>query len=269
MTLANYHTHTRMCDGNNTPEEMVGEALRQGLKALGFSGHMDQDIHMDFPAYVREVRRLREKYREKLDILVGVELDALYRPETLEGAEYRIGSTHFLDVETELDTGVDVSAENLRALTDQCFGGDPYRMVRAYYALESQVVERTDCSFVGHFDLITRFNDDMRLFDEEDRRYMDPALEAMEALCRKDVPFEINCGAFNRGRKRELYPRQSLLRALHDFGGRILISSDAHDAVHLTGGFDTARERARDAGFREVWYLRHEGNGVQWYEEAL
>ena len=129
--------------------------------------------------------------------------------------------------------------------------------------------DRTDCTFIGHFDLVTRFNDSLHFLDEADPRYTGPALEAMEYLVSRGVPFEINCGAFNRGRKRELYPRQSLLRALHDFGGRILISSDAHDAVHLTGGFDTARERARDAGFREVWYLRHEGNGVQWYAEAL
>ena len=40
------------------------------------------------------------------------------------------------------------------------------------------------------------------------------------------VPFEINCGGVNRGRKAELYPRHELLHALHDFGGEILINSD-------------------------------------------
>ena len=41
---ANYHTHTTFCDGADTPEEVVKEALRLGMTHLGFSGHMDADI---------------------------------------------------------------------------------------------------------------------------------------------------------------------------------------------------------------------------------
>ena len=47
MLRANYHTHTVMCDGSNTAEEMVQQAISLGFEHLGFSGHMDPDIHMD------------------------------------------------------------------------------------------------------------------------------------------------------------------------------------------------------------------------------
>ena len=37
MLKANYHTHTVLCDGKNTAEEMVQRALDLGFKYLGFS----------------------------------------------------------------------------------------------------------------------------------------------------------------------------------------------------------------------------------------
>ena len=39
MRLSNYHTHTVYCDGRDTPEELVLEALRLGCPELGFSEH--------------------------------------------------------------------------------------------------------------------------------------------------------------------------------------------------------------------------------------
>ena len=74
MLKANYHTHTVLCDGKNTAEEMVQRALDLGFKYLGFSGHMDPGVHMDWPTYVAEVRRLQGLYGERLDILMGVDI---------------------------------------------------------------------------------------------------------------------------------------------------------------------------------------------------
>ena len=262
MLKANYHTHTTFCDGDNTAQEMVDRALELGFYHLGFSGHMDEEIHMDWSAYVAEVQRLRAAYADRLDILCGVELDTLYDPACCPGAEYVIGSTHYVDVDVPFGRAIDYSAEVSQRLVDECFGGDWYRMCRAYYELEAQVYDRTRCTFVGHFDLITRFNDDLHAFDEEDPRYVKPALEAMEHLVSQGVSFEINCGAHNRGRKAELYPRRSLLTALHDMGGEIFINSDAHQTGCLNGSFDVAVERARTCGFTHVNVLVHDVHGT-------
>ena len=37
--FSNFHTHTCLCDGKDTPEELVLRALELGCPALGFSGH--------------------------------------------------------------------------------------------------------------------------------------------------------------------------------------------------------------------------------------
>jgi hypothetical protein len=83
MLLANYHTHTTLCDGSDTPEAVAAEANRLGIKHLGFSGHMDPDIHMVWPDYVKAISALKEQYQGRMDILMGVELDNLYDPRLL------------------------------------------------------------------------------------------------------------------------------------------------------------------------------------------
>ena len=39
MTPSSYHTHTTFCDGKDSPEELVLEAIRLGCPEIGFSGH--------------------------------------------------------------------------------------------------------------------------------------------------------------------------------------------------------------------------------------
>ncbi len=134
MINANFHTHTTLCDGRNTPGEMAKAAYDAGLVALGFSGHMDQDVHMDWDAYVAQIRRLQDEYRGRMDILLGVELDTLYDPACCPGAEYRIGSTHFVDLDVPCDTAVDWTPERLETLCLEAFGGNWMALVRVLRA---------------------------------------------------------------------------------------------------------------------------------------
>ena len=79
MLRANFHTHTTLCDGSSTPEEMARRAALLGFTQLGFSGHMDPDNHMDMNLYRNRIHALQEQYRGKIDILMGIELDTISR----------------------------------------------------------------------------------------------------------------------------------------------------------------------------------------------
>ncbi len=261
MLRANYHTHTTLCDGKNTPAEMAEAAYRLGFEQLGFSGHMDPTYHMDFPAYLAEIGRLRAEYAGRMDILAGVELDQRWPAGDVAGAEYIIGSTHFLTGAGGEDAAVDWSFDRSETLCREVYGGDWYRMCAAYFEEEARVYERTGCHIVGHFDLIARFNHEHPAFDETDPRYLTPALAAMEHLAGAGCLFEINCGALNRGRRREPYPAMPLLKALKGFGAGIVITSDAHQAALLNAGFDEAMRRAMACGFTEVCLLAHDTDG--------
>ncbi|MGI6755048.1 MAG: histidinol-phosphatase [Atopobiaceae bacterium] len=262
MLRANFHTHTMLCDGDNTPEEMVEEALAEGFEQLGFSGHMDPDIHMDWPAYIERISGLKKRYADQLDIILGVELDNLFDRTCCPGAEYVIGSTHFLNLPTDEPLSVDSSPEAIVKICNDYFGGDWLLLTKSYYEFEAQVYDRLNCDFIGHFDLVTRFNDELHFVDETSPRYLEPALDAMDYLVSQDVMFEINCGAYNRGRKKELYPRPELLQHLSDMGGRIIINSDAHQTKRLSAGFDQAIKAALSCGFTETNVFCHADDGT-------
>ena len=261
MLRANFHTHTVLCDGADTPEAMAAEAFRRGFTHLGFSGHMDPEIHMDWPAYRARIASVREAWRGRMDVLCGVELDQAWEGEPTDGAEYVIGSTHYLPGPDGKPAALDDTFERLDALCREVYGGDWYRLCAAYFEAEAQVAARTGCDLVGHFDLIAKFNDQCPRFDEADPRYLRPALEALDALAETGVPFEVNCGARNRGRRRDFYPAAPLLRRLREKGTPLFISSDAHSADLLDGGFADAAARIRECGWRSVCILAHGAAG--------
>ena len=248
--LSNFHTHSTFCDGKNSPEEMVREAISQGLPVLGFSGHsntpfdpgycMDEDREK---AYIEEVRRLQQVYRNQIKIYLGLEQDYYSAPAD-PAYQYLIGSVHYVK-KGENYISVDDTPEIFSQGVENFYGGDYYSLIEDYYALEADVVRRTGCQIVGHFDLITKFNEKYRFFDDRDSRYRDAALQALHSLHSQGVLLEINTGAMSRGWRTAPYPADFLLEELGKLGGKIILSSDAHRREDLLFGFSQARKAAQ------------------------
>lgn len=262
MIRCDYHCHTTYCDGKNTVEEMARAAAERGMMALGFSCHSYTFYDESFcisPAqvenYVRDVRAAAARYAGKVEIYLGVE-DDLHGNRPAFSRDYTIGAAH------EVFCGgaffsVDYTPEILEGGIREHFGGDPYAMARAYFETMATVRDVTNCDLIGHFDLVAKLNEGGRYFDESDQRYLGPALEAAEYLCARDGVFEINTGAISRGYRKVPYPNQTILRAIHDFGGAVSFSSDAHSCDTIGAHFDTATELAKACGFRTCRVLLH------------
>lgn len=267
MMLQNLHTHTVFGDGQNTPEEMVLGAVQAGCAALGFSEHSPlppaanaDDWAMaeaDVAVYRAELLRLREQYRGTLDIFLGLEQDLDSPPPALPW-DYLIGSVHSV-LAGGVHLSVDESPASFERSVREHFGGDCLAFAEAYYRRVAVAAERTRCQIVGHFDLVTKFNEGGRLFDEESPRYRAAALEALEAAMRRDVIFEINTGAMSRGYRSAPYPAPFLLEAIRERGGRVCITSDSHSRSTVAHAFPQAAEAASACGFREVWMLSEKG----------
>ena len=264
MTCQSLHVHTTFCDGKSTPEEMVRGALAAGCTSLGFSGHsylpFDDSWTMkagDLPRYREEILRLRRQYAGQLEIFLGLEQDLL-SDDPGPGWDYRIGSVHCVEKDGA-HLSVDGSADRFQADAARHYGGDFLAYAADYYRLEAQVVQRTGCQIVGHFDLITKFNEGGRFFDEGDRRYQDAALAALDALLETDAVFEINTGAISRGYRTTPYPSPFRLRRIQEQGGRITITSDSHSAGTVLYGYADAFALARSCGFGEYWILTADG----------
>ena len=255
--LSTLHNHCTMCDGRSSPEEMLSAAEAAGFTDFGMSchGYAPFDPAYSIPGeeeYLSAMADLRAAWAGRLRLHVGVEED-LFAPSAMpERYDYRIGDVHYaLDRSTGEFVPVDGSVDELVRVIRDLFHGSAMDMVRDYYANMVAASERRPL-ILGHFDLITKYNDRGHFFDEDSDEYRDVAVQALEACLAGSAVFEINAGAAVKGLRRDPYPAPFLLRRLRELGGRVTLSADCHYAPRLTAGLDTAARAAKEAGFREV-----------------
>jgi len=254
MKRQDLHTHSLFDDGKNTLGQMALATQAAGLSAIGLSGHSPLPFPNDwaisearFGDYLAEARRLREAYREDFRVWVGLEWDTR-SPEPPAELDYVIGSVHGLPA-PDAGFSVDESAEALRACLDTVYAGDARAMEAAYYAGYDKIAANPRVDIVGHFDLITKFDEPHAVFSA----MPDCAARAMEKLVKAGKIFEINTGAIARGYRQTPYPSEPLLRLLRELGGKILLSSDAHSVGGLGFGCAESLALAGRCGFTELW----------------
>ena len=238
----NFHTHSVYCDGKDTLEELVEQALAMGMDALGFSGHsftpFDQSYCMslkDTLEYQKEVRALKEKYRGKIKLYLGIEQD-FYSPESTDEYDYVIASVHYVKKNGEY-LSIDESAEDLKSFARDFYQGDIYGLIEDYFQTVA-LMAQSKCAFIGHFDLIGKFQEQAPLFDENHPRYKQAAQSALDKLLQAGKVMEINTGAMARGYRTTPYPAENWLKEMVKNQGRLILSSDCHDKNYLTYGFD-------------------------------
>ena len=255
--LSNFHTHCTFCDGKNSPEEMVLEAISRGCPSIGFSSHsntpFDPGYCMDEEresAYRKEILRLKKVYCDRISIHLGIEQDYYSAPAD-SAYEYCIGSVHYVRKNGQY-LSIDDTPELLKRGVETLYDGDWYALCEDYYRLEADVVNRTGCRIVGHFDLITKFNEKYHFFDEHHERYRKAAEGALLSLLQQNALLEINTGAISRGWKTEPYPGTFLLEILGKQGARMILSSDAHRREDLLFGLPEAAALAEQYGISLV-----------------
>lgn len=259
--ICSVHTHSRLCDGTDSLSEMAWAAYEAGAVSFGASGHSHTPIPEDegcvLPAdmtvYREEVLRLRGEFAGRMDVLLGIELDSC-ADVTAEGFDYWIGSAHYLRGPEGDRHAVDWDSKTLERCLREKFSGDFQSMARRYYDEVRRVAEQKP-TILGHFDLIAKYNEGGRFFDEADSRYQAAALEALHGADPAETLLEINTGAMFRGCRSDPYPALFLLKAWRDMGGKIILTSDAHCAEAVVYGYGRAAELARAAGFRRSTLL--------------
>ena len=260
LPKSNIHTHTFFSDGRNAPEAMVEAALALGFHTLGFSDHGCADYDDaamapdQEPVCRAEILRLREKYRGRIHILLGYEHD-WFAPFDPAPYDYYIESVHYLKVPGGW-VSVDYSRDRLEAAIREDFGGDPYALCRAYFDAVRASIEGTTAQVLGHIELVMKFNENRDLFDDADPRYRGPALDTAALAARSGRLIEVNTGAVARGYRREPYPGRAMLERIRECGGRVILSSDCHDARFLDCAFAESAALLRDCGFRTAWAYR-------------
>lgn len=182
---------------SGTPEALILSAMEAGVQTIGFSDPArasfslpDQPIGEELSSFRKEIVALSEKYREKITVLLGEERD-FYADPVFHPCDYIVGSVHFLVADDGAVCPLGISAERIRSDVKAHFGGEISQMIRRYFETLALLVKRTHCNYAADFDYLQTFNQGNCLFDPNSLEYRSAALDAMEALAREGIAFEI------------------------------------------------------------------------------
>lgn len=226
--IYNYHTHTTRCHhAVDSDEEYIQSAIKAGIKYLGFSdhapfmfpdGHQSQyRVSVDWAdEYISTIRSLADKYKDKIHISVGFEME--YYPSYFEGmlnlvrkvgAEYLILGQHFISDEWPGGIG---------SLT---YTEDP-NLLRQYVDNVILAIKSGVFTYVAHPDMIN-FRGDDKIYHSEISRLCMAAKEY-------NVPLEINLLGVRYNR---IYPSDRFFAIAGEVGAPVTFGIDAHDAAAL------------------------------------
>lgn len=252
----NFHTHSAFSDGKNTPEEIVLSAIEKGFISLGFSdhGHTAYDVRYcmtDEQGYVAEIRRLKEKYKGKLQIYLGIEEDSRALIDRTK-YDYIVGSCHYACMKGKcvpFDSKYEMFTSALELFDDEL------EFAKEYYWHFTEYIRTRKPDIIGHFDLVTKFDE-----KEQDRYLSNPryweiaeayTLEALKADC----IFEVNTGLISRGYRTTPCPNERLLRFICKHDGKVTVSTDSHAVETLNFHFEETKKLLKDVGFSCVYAL--------------
>lgn len=232
--LADLHTHTARCGhARGREEDYIQKALELGLAAIAITDHIpfywlppaqhDPSLAMapeELPGYVESVLALKEKYRGRIEVLLGIEADYIEgHEEALRGllAAYPfdvvLGSVHWLD-------GFWVDAPSSRHRYEE--GPEAVEAIwGAYWTKLEKAVRSGLFDVMAHLDLPKKFGffPAQPLATLEDR--------VLAALAETGVAVELS----SAGRRKpvgEDYPSRRWLTRLVDAQVPLVLSSDAH-----------------------------------------
>ena len=245
----NFHTHTKRCNhADGEDRQYVEEAIKAGIKVLGFSDHSPYFFSGDYysgfrmkreetEGYIDSVLNLKKEYESDIDIKLGFETE--YYPKYFSKliefysqypVDYIILGQHFIYEEEER------IYSSTECETDE---------VMNQYV--NQVIEglETGCfTYLAHPDLV-RFNKSKELH-----------IRAMNKLCEyaaiHRIPLEINMLGMRDNRH---YPDKDFFAIAAKHKCDVILGCDAHSPKHVC---DTESEQIAIAWCNELGLNRIE-----------
>ena len=260
MRYCNLHQHSTFSDGKNSPEEIVLSAISNDMESIGFSDHARTPFeafrgvtNKNKCTYSTIINNLNEKYKDKIHIFKGVEIDFYSNIETTD-FDYVIGSVHYL-FKNGVYLPIDFSKELQICAIRDFYNDTPLLYVKDYYKTVVECINKFKPDIIGHFDLLTKFY----LFDEDDPSYQKIALDALEKCLSVTPILELNTGAISRGYKKEPYPAPFILQHALNKGAKIILSSDSHSSQSVICHFDQSVNLLKQVGFKSIVKLTKNG----------
>ena len=249
--IVDLHNHTKLCNhAEGEISQYIEKAIGCGIKYFGFSEHapmnFDEKYRINFEQmreYEEAVLAAKERYKNKIEILLGYEVDYLigYMDERVLNADvdYLIGSVHFIE-----EWGFD-NPEFIGNYKNQNID----EIWQKYFNAIEEMAQSRLFDIVAHMDLIKIFN------FLPSKEAVEIAKNALIAIKKADMSIEINVAGFRKPIG-EAYPSLSLLKEANKLNIPITFASDAHTPEQVGLYSDEAIKMARNAGYVECVLYR-------------
>jgi len=248
--IVDLHNHTPLCNhAEGTIKEYINSAIKNSTKIFGFSDHAPMDFdpkyRMKFDEmqqYERDVLNAKKEYKDKIEILLGYEVDYLkgHMDERVlyPDVDYLIGSVHFLE-----GWGFD-NPEFIGRWESQNID----KIWQKYFDTIEEMAKSKLFDIVGHFDLIKVF----KFMPHGDIVKM--AFKSLLAIKAAGMVLELNVAGY-RKKVQEPYPSRKLLEVAFTLNIPITFSSDAHHPDQIGMFNDEIVDMARSVGYTKCSYF--------------
>ena len=251
MYFVDYHTHSDFSSDSTTPiEENIKQAIALSLNEIAITDHIDFDYpDPDFPflfeyePYKKQIDFLREKYSDKIKIVLGVEIGL--QPHVYEEIGTFISKNHF-----DFIIGSTHCVDKLDLYTSDFFNGKTKQdaFFRYFEDVLSNIKNFPNFNVYGHVDFINRYGnypDKTMVYSD----FKDITDEILKELISRGKGIELNTSGFRYGLG-HTHPQLDLLKRYKELGGEIItIGSDAHTAKDICYHFDVAYSMLKEAKF--------------------
>jgi len=250
--IVDYHVHTYLCGhARGSLSELVLSAIEKGFSEIGIADHMpltytdDRTLSMafeDLPFYVEQVLKLKEEFKGRIKVKLGIEAD--YEPRTFDKIkdmidsfpfDYVIGSVHVID---------DWIFDDPRFLEryDEINLAEFYAK---YFDLSFEMVETGAYDILAHADLPKKFG---KIPDIDLTPYYRKLLSVVRKM---KMSYEVNTAGL-RWPVREIYPASEFVRIASDMRIPVTLGSDSHCPEDVGKDFEKAIFLIRKYGYKEI-----------------
>ncbi len=272
--IGNYHTHCRYCDGFGEPEDFVKSAIKSGLTSYGFSSHAPLGnyssslmSHKSLHDYVNEISRLKKKYRSRIQIFLGLEID--YIPGVMGPdsdifkkfeLDYTIGAVHYVDfLKNGLPMGIDKSTSDFVNNIGEVYSGNVQSACKRYFKLIRKMVQEQPPTIVAHLDKMCKHNIDNCFFSEDADWYNDEVDKTLDVIHDSNSVIEFNTRGLYIGEQFRPYPSLKILKKIKTMEIPLMINTDAHRPDEVVKGYKDALKIINEIGFTSLAHIEKGG----------
>lgn len=254
MFYSDYHIHSKFSgDSSEKLENILSKAISLGLKEIAITDHFEYDMmdmgeewNIDLNKYSEEILKLKEKYKNEINIKLGLEVGI--QPHTVEYFENEL-KKYPLDFVIASSHGIDRYDLSFGILQK---GRTRDEMQDLYFKTVYENVKKFDkFNVYGHLDFITRYGG-MKYRGMNIKNHIEIIEEILKKIISKGKGIEINTSGYRYGEDR-VYPDFEILKKYFELGGEIItIGSDSHKASDITKDFSVAYELLGRLGIKYI-----------------